>query len=72
MSACVVEWSSARADWNTETSLGEIVELIAPQGCLSLINDSATLDLLLFEAKSVSVHRKQMFTRARFDTADME
>ncbi|MFT3691238.1 zinc-binding alcohol dehydrogenase family protein [Paenirhodobacter sp.] len=51
--------------------LPEIVDLIAPQGRLALIDDLPTLDITPFKRKSVSVHWEMMFTRSMFGTADM-
>jgi NADPH:quinone reductase len=56
---------------NTGDHLGEIVELIAPQGRFALIDDPKTLDINPFKRKSLSVHWEAMFTRSTFETADM-
>ncbi len=56
---------------NTHQHLPEIVELIAPQGRLALIDDPVALDINPFKRKSVSVHWELMFTRSMFETADM-
>lgn len=56
---------------HTDAHLGEIVELIAPQGRFALIDDPAVLDIMPFKRKSVSVHWELMFTRAMFETPDM-
>lgn len=56
---------------NTDRHLSEIVELIAPQGRFALIDDPATLDIIPFKRKSVSVHWELMFTRSLFATADI-
>ena len=55
----------------TGQHLGDIAEMLAPQGRFGLIDDPATLDILPFKFKSVSVHWEMMFTRAAFTTADM-
>jgi len=55
----------------TERHFAQIVELIAPQGKLGLIDDPATLDALPFKRKCVSIHWESMFTRALFETPDM-
>ena len=57
---------------NTATHLGEIVELIAPQGRFALIDDPAALDVNAFKRKSVSIHWEFMFTRSMYRTADMD
>ncbi len=56
---------------HTDRHIGEIVELIAPQGRFALIDDPATLDVVPFKRKSVSVHWELMFTRSLFGTPDI-
>ena len=56
---------------NSEHHIAGIQELIAPQGRFGLIDDPATLDVMGFKRKSVSVHWELMFTRPIFETADM-
>ncbi|MDT8759791.1 zinc-binding alcohol dehydrogenase family protein [Sphingomonas psychrotolerans] len=56
---------------HTDRHLADIVELIAPQGRLALIDDPASLDIMPFKRKAVSVHWELMFTRPLFDTPDM-
>ncbi len=55
----------------TGQHLGDIAEMVAPQGRFGLIDDPATLDILPFKFKSVSVHWEMMFTRSAYTTADM-
>jgi NADPH2:quinone reductase len=55
----------------TASHVAEIVELIAPQGRFGLIDDPATLNVVPFKTKSVSVHWELMFTRSTFQTTDM-
>jgi len=55
----------------TEKHFDQIVELIAPQGKLGLIDDPKTMDALPFKRKCVSIHWESMFTRALFETPDM-
>jgi NADPH2:quinone reductase len=57
---------------NTDKHLAEVLKLIAPQGRFALIDDPATLDVVAFKGKCVSVHWELMFTRSMFHTADME
>ena len=57
---------------SSRTQTEQIVEAIAPQGKFGLIDDPATLDIMKFKRKSVSVHWELMFTRSLFQTADME
>jgi NADPH2:quinone reductase len=56
---------------NTDKHVAEIAKLIQPQGRFGLIDDPATLDIVPFKRKSVSVHWELMFTRPIFKTADM-
>src|SRR5579883_3070554 len=56
----------------TDPYLPQIAELIAPQGKFGLIDDPKSLDALAFKGKSVSIHWESMFTRAIFETPDME
>ena len=55
----------------TDRHLGEIAEMIAPQGRFGLIDDPPTLDINPFKRKSVSVHFELMFTRSIYGTADI-
>ncbi|MBY3227926.1 zinc-binding alcohol dehydrogenase family protein [Rhizobium laguerreae] len=56
---------------NTDSHIGDIVEAIAPQGRLALIDDPKTLDIVPFKRKAVSVHWELMFTRPLYGTPDM-
>jgi NADPH:quinone reductase len=56
----------------TDQHLAAIVELIAPQGRLCVIDDPATLDIMPFKRKSISVHWELMFTRSLFQTPDIQ
>ena len=50
----------------------QLVELIAPQGKLALIDDPQNgLDIMKLKRKSISLHWEFMFTRAMFKTQDM-
>ncbi|MFT4242414.1 MAG: zinc-binding alcohol dehydrogenase family protein [Acidovorax sp.] len=55
----------------TDAHFGQIVQAIAPQGRLGLIDDPVALDATLLKRKSVSLHWELMFTRALFGTDDM-
>ena len=55
----------------TDKHYDEIVELIAPQGRLALIDDPDLIDARKLKWKSVSLHWELMFTRSIFKTADM-
>ena len=54
-----------------DAHLAAIVELIAPQGRLALIDDPERLDVGLLKRKSLSLHWEFMFTRSMFATADI-
>lgn len=56
---------------NTGDHLADLVDVIAPQGMVAVIDDPDTLDVMPFKAKSVSLHWELMFTRSLFHTADM-
>src|SRR5262249_395945 len=56
---------------NTEQHFASLVEIIAPQGKIGLIDDPASLNVNLLKGKSVSLHWELMFTRAMFQTDDM-
>ncbi|QIQ21389.1 zinc-binding alcohol dehydrogenase family protein [Zophobihabitans entericus] len=56
---------------HTDRYLPEIVELIAPQGRISLIDDPEALNVLLLKRKSLSIHWEFMYTRPLFNTADI-
>jgi NADPH:quinone reductase len=57
---------------NTDHHLDQIIELIAPQGRFGLIDDPQALNIIGFKRKSVSIHWELMFTRAIFQTPDMD
>lgn len=56
---------------HTDEHLKDIVELIAPQGRLALIDDPKMLDATALKGKALSLHWELMFTRPLFKTADM-
>ena len=57
---------------HTEAHYAQIVEALAPQGQLGLIDDlTAPLDVRLLKPKSLSLHWEMMFTRSMFGTPDM-
>ena len=57
---------------HTETYIEQIIELIAPQGKLGLIDDPSSFDIMPFKRKSVSIHWELMFTRSMFTTSDID
>ncbi len=56
---------------HTTEHLADIVELIAPQGSMGVIDAPEILDINPFKMKSVAVHWESMFTRSLFETEDM-
>ncbi len=56
---------------HSEQYAAQVAELIAPQGRFGLIDDPASLDVLPFKVKAVSIHWELMFTRSLFNTADI-
>jgi NADPH:quinone reductase len=55
----------------TGNYLAQMVEIIAPQGAIGVIDDPVQLDIMPFKRKSVAVHWELMFTRSLFQTVDM-
>lgn len=56
----------------TEDHYDEIIEAMAPQSAIALIeNPARPLELTKLKAKSISLHWEFMFTRARYKTPDM-
>lgn len=55
----------------TDRHLAAYAEIVAAQGKIAVIDDPATLDIVPFKRKSVSVHWEFMFTRAVNETPDM-
>ena len=55
----------------TDLHFPEIVEALAPQGRLALIDDPGPIDIGQLKRKSLSLHWELMFTRSLFETADM-
>ena len=49
----------------------ELVELVAPQGKIAVIDDPPTLDVVPLKRKSASLHWEYMFARPVFDTPDI-
>ncbi|MCQ3830419.1 zinc-binding alcohol dehydrogenase family protein [Microbulbifer elongatus] len=58
---------------HTGEHFDQLVEVLAPQGKLALIDDPQEgLDVLKLKAKSISLHWEFMYTRSMFSTADMQ
>lgn len=57
---------------HTEEHYDQLIEVLAPQGKLALIDDPKTpLDIMKLKTKSLSLHWELMFTRSMFNTDDM-
>jgi len=58
---------------HTDQHFSQLVEVLAPQGALALIDDPApeAINVLALKRKSLSLHWELMFTRSLFHTADM-
>lgn len=56
---------------NTEQHYAALVDIVAPQGKIALIDDPAALSALPLKAKSLSLHWEAMFARSSYQTADM-
>lgn len=55
----------------TDQHLAQLVEALAPQGRLALIDDPKQMDIGLLKRKSLSLHWEFMYTRSLFETDDM-
>ncbi|MBO9560096.1 MAG: zinc-binding alcohol dehydrogenase family protein [Caulobacter sp.] len=56
---------------NTADHFPALMEIVAPQGRIGVIDDPKTLDVVPLKRKAVSLHWELMFTRALFQTPDM-
>jgi zinc-binding alcohol dehydrogenase family protein len=56
---------------HTDHHYPQIVEALAPQGRLGVIDDPDTLDAMPLKRKAISLHWELMFTRSLFETPDM-
>lgn len=57
---------------NTDDYFPQIVDVLAPQGRLALIDDPVKpLDVMRLKRKSISLHWELMYTRSMFQTPDM-
>lgn len=57
---------------HTDKHYQQIVEVMAPQGRLAVIDDPETLDAIPLKTKSISLHWELMFTQSMFTTPDMQ
>lgn len=55
----------------SEQHFGQLVEALAPQGRLGVIDDLGSSDVMQLKNKSISLHWEFMFTRPVFRTQDM-
>jgi zinc-binding alcohol dehydrogenase family protein len=55
----------------TARNFSQLVEVLAPEGKLGLIDDPATLDVVPLKRKAASLHWEFMFARSMWQTADM-
>lgn len=56
---------------HTDEHYPALVEALAPQGALALIDDPAALDVRALKPKAASLHWELMFTRSIYETDDM-
>jgi len=56
----------------TDQHFAQLVEVLAPQGKLALIDDPGPIDVRLLKRKSLSLHWELMFTRSLYQTDDMQ
>jgi zinc-binding alcohol dehydrogenase family protein len=56
---------------HTASHYPQLIEALAPQGKLGLIDDPETLDVVPLKRKAISLHWELMFTRSLFETKDM-
>lgn len=57
---------------HTDSYYDQLIDALAPQGKLALIDDPETLDAVPLKRKAISLHWELMFTRSLFHTADMQ
>lgn len=58
---------------HTDQHFDQLVEVLAPQGKLALIDDPAEgLDIMKMKVKSLSLHWELMFSRSMFNTWDIQ
>ena len=67
----IPEVTHAASLTRTDLHYAELVESLAPQGRLGLIDDPPTLDAKKLKRKSLSLHWELMFTRPLYGTPDL-
>lgn len=55
----------------TDAHFAQLIDILAPQARLGLIDEPASIDIRLLKRKSISLHWEFMFTRPLFRTPDM-
>jgi zinc-binding alcohol dehydrogenase family protein len=65
-----VDWVASLTQ--TPQHYAQIIESLKPQGALAVIDDMNGLDLMQLKSKSIALHWEMMFTRAMFETPDMQ
>jgi zinc-binding alcohol dehydrogenase family protein len=57
---------------HTDQHWTALVDVLAPQGKVAVIDDPAAIDVRLLKRKSASLHWEFMFARSMFNTADIQ
>lgn len=57
---------------HTDQHYAQIIDVLAPQGQLGLIDDPGQLDVMALKRKCLSLHWEFMFARPLYQTADMQ
>lgn len=57
---------------HTDLHYPQLIDILAPQGRLGLIDDPQTLDALPLKRKAISLHWELMFTRSLYNTPDIQ
>lgn len=56
---------------HTDEHFAQLVEVLAPQGRIGLIDDPQPIDVRVLKPKAASLHWESMFTRSTFGTPDL-
>ncbi|MBV1921719.1 MAG: zinc-binding alcohol dehydrogenase family protein [Pseudomonadales bacterium] len=57
---------------HTDQHFDQLVEVLAPQGKLALIDSPTDIDIMKLKTKCISLHWEFMFTRSMFNTWDIQ